>query len=301
MKKILLAIPLIIFPLLITGCAQQNNQNINNDAKIKVLTTILPITEFISKIGGEHVEVEALIPPGYDPHSYELTPEQLQKISDYDLYVKAGYIEFELANMDKISAQNSKLMIINGAEGIELRNMEEHHHAEEGVKQQDAAENAPDPHTWLSVSNAKKYAENITAALIQLDPENKADYEKNKADYYQELTATGDYLKQVFDQIENKEIIVYHPAFGYLFEEYGLIQVPIEISGKEPTAAQLAELIKHAKEHGIEAVFVQQQFSTQNAEVIADEINGTVVPIDPLAADFSDNLKNIADVIATNK
>ncbi|MBU1177979.1 zinc ABC transporter substrate-binding protein [Patescibacteria group bacterium] len=309
MKKIsnsIIILTLLISVAIITGCNLNNSQS-PADSKIKIIVSILPLTEFASQVGGDKVTVEAIIPPGYEPHSYEITPQQLTQIAKADLYVKAGRVEFEKTNMDKIVAQNVNMKVIDGSVGITLRDLTNHHHTDEPESIHELEDNThadkidqPDPHTWLSITNAKIYSQNITAALSEIDPNNKNYYEQNREEYVQELSETDTYLKEKLGQLDNKRIIVYHPSFGYLLDDYGLIQVPVEIDGKEPTAAQLEELIAEAKKEGAETVFVQKQFSPKNAETVATEINGNVVQIDPLAADFITNLKKIGDAIANN-
>jgi zinc transport system substrate-binding protein len=89
--------------------------------------------------------------------------------------------------------------------------------------------------------------------------------------------------------------MVFHPAWGYFAHAYGLKQVPIEIEGKDPKPAQLKELIQHARENGIKVVFVQPQFSTKSAELVAREIGGQVAFANPLAEDWMANLRQVAD------
>ena len=310
MKKILgltIIIELAICVLIVTGCKSNNDQAVVDD-KINVLVSILPLTEFVSEIGGDRVEVEAIIPPGYEPHSYELTPAQLVGITKADLYVKAGHIEFEKSSMAKIVAQNKDMQVIDGSAGVALRNLESHGHENrpESIHELENKTHSdeliqPDPHTWLSITNAKIYGQNITQALSELDPANQEYYQQNLNDYLNKLDSTDSYLQNKLGELENKKIIVYHPAFGYLLDDYGLTQVPVEIDGKEPTAAQLADLITKAKKENIKTIFIQKQFSPKNAETIAVEIGGSVVQIDPLAADFVDNLQNIGNNISENQ
>jgi zinc transport system substrate-binding protein len=89
--------------------------------------------------------------------------------------------------------------------------------------------------------------------------------------------------------------MVFHPAWGYFAHAYGLTQMPVEIEGKEPKPEQLAELIRHARQQDIRVVFVQPQFSTKSAELIAREINGRVAVADPLAEAWTDNLRTLAE------
>ncbi|NQV13786.1 MAG: zinc ABC transporter substrate-binding protein [Parcubacteria group bacterium] len=287
-----------------TGCKLEKDQPAAAE-KTNVLVSILPLAEFASQVGGDKVVVESVIPSGYEPHSYELTPAQLTKIAEADLYVKAGHIEFEKSNMDKIVAQNEVMKVINGSNGITWRDLEDHdrksiHELENDTYDENSTGDQPDPHTWLSVKNAKIYGQNITDALSEIDPDNQDYYQQNKEKYLAELNEVDTYLHKKLDQLENKKIIVYHPAFGYLLDDYGLRQIPVEIEGKEPTAAQLAELIATAKKENIKTIFVQKQFSPKNAETIAAEIGGSVVQIDPLAVDFTANLREIGAAIGNN-
>jgi len=88
--------------------------------------------------------------------------------------------------------------------------------------------------------------------------------------------------------------MVFHPAWGYFAEAYGLVQVPVEIEGKDPKPAQLQNLIRHARERHIKVVFVQPQFSTKSAELLSREIGGQIVYTDPLAENWAGNLREVA-------
>ena len=125
MKKnfLTLGLLLLIITFVLAGCALKDKKSEIDNEKIKVVVTILPLVEFVEKVGGNRVEVEAIIPPGYEPHSYELTPNILTKISEADLYVKAGQVEFEKSSISKIKEQNENMEIIDGSEGINLRNL----------------------------------------------------------------------------------------------------------------------------------------------------------------------------------
>ncbi|MCK5723282.1 MAG: zinc ABC transporter substrate-binding protein, partial [Gammaproteobacteria bacterium] len=90
------------------------------------------------------------------------------------------------------------------------------------------------------------------------------------------------------------QFMVFHPSWGYFADTYGLKQVAVEIEGKNPKPSQLKELIEHAKEQGIKIIFVQPQFSSKSAKLVAREIGGRVAVADPLAQDWSANLRAVA-------
>ena len=92
--------------------------------------------------------------------------------------------------------------------------------------------------------------------------------------------------------------MVFHPAWGYFAHDYGLEQIPIEAEGKGPTAKGLAAVIEEAKQAGIKVIFVQKQFSEKSAETVANAIGGRVIQMDPLARDYLDNMRKIAQTFA---
>ena len=104
-------------------------------------------------------------------------------------------------------------------------------------------------------------------------------------------------LEEILRPLRGEALFVFHPAFGYFADRYGLEQIAIEIEGREPGPRQLEEIIEHAKEQGVRVIFVQPQFSKKSAETVARAIDGAVVPIDPLAYDWLDNLKRIGEKV----
>ena len=251
--------------------------------KIGVMVTVLPQVEFVNAVGGGRVDVTAMVPPGANPHTYEVTPAQMAKLSAAKIYFKVGSpIEFELTWLDKLTAQNEGMTVVDCNEGIEL------------IQSADPDEPGIDPHTWTSPQNVKIMVNNICAGLVQMDPVNKNYYEGNRDIYLQKLGALDVDIKSSLAGTENRAFIVYHPAWGYFAREYGLQQLGIEKEGKEPQAAYMARLIKEARDKNISVIFVSPQFDTRSAEAIAREIGGNVVSIDPEGRDYIDNMRKVA-------
>ena len=250
--------------------------------KTVVAVTILPQAGFVEAIGGDKVEVVVMVPPGASPHTYEVTPDQMTRLSNAKMYAKVGSpVEFELAWMDKLIAVNKSMLVVDCSKGINL------------TESQDPDEPGLDPHIWLSVKNAKIMVQNICDGLVQVDADNKSYYEENCAAYLEELTKLDGDLAADLSDVENRSFIVFHPAFGYFARDYDLKQIAVEQEGKEPDADYIVRLIEDAKEQDIRVVFVSPQYSTKSAEVIAKEIGGKVVIIDPLAKDFIDNMRAV--------
>ena len=97
--------------------------------------------------------------------------------------------------------------------------------------------------------------------------------------------------------MKGKPFFVFHPSFGYFADDYGLEQIAVETGGSEPSARQLARLIDQARSSDVRVIFVQPQFSRKSAETVAAEIGGAVIPIDPLARDYIENLEQMARAV----
>jgi len=152
-----------------------------------------------------------------------------------------------------------------------------------------------DPHVWNSPRNARIMVGNLLEALKNVDPENADYYSQNANDYIAELDAIDQEFRSGLEPYRGRKFLVYHPAFGYLAYNYNLEMVIIEEEGKEPTPAGVQAIIDQAKEENIGTVFVHPQFDRSNAEVIADEINGNVVVIDPLGKDYLENMMEVKE------
>jgi len=141
-------------------------------------------------------------------------------------------------------------------------------------------------------------AENVARGLSAIDPANADAYSARKEAYIAKIDACTDAIRRNLTGLEGRAFLVFHPAFGYFARDFGLVQVAVEEGGHEPGPAGLSRLVDNARENGIHVIFVEPQFSTRESEVIAREINGTVVTIDPLAPDVLENLVRISGTIA---
>jgi len=284
-RLFLLTVGLVVLTALavvsVTSCAPEEADT----GKIVVAVTILPQADFVDAVGGDWVEVVVMVPPGADPHTYELTPDQMAKLSQAKMYAKLGSgMGFELAWMDKLVAANKTMLVVDCSRGIELMEMTgEDNHEHEGL----------DPHIWLSVKNAEVMVTNICTGLVQVAPAHQAYFEANRDIYLQKLNQLDNDLTAWLAGVSNRCFMVVHPAFGYFARDYNLRQLAVEQAGKEPTADYIVRLIEEAKERDVRVIFVSAQFSTKSAEVIAREIGGRVVIIDPLAKDFIGNMRAI--------
>ena len=284
-----------------TSSSVESKTNTSTNETLDITVSIEPQKYFVEKIGGKNVSVNVMVPAGTEPHAYEPKPQQLRKISEAEAYIIIGSDTFEDAWMNRIKSANSSLLIVDSGKGIERIKMVAHHHhheEEEEKATKESEEQGLDPHIWLAPSLVKKQAQNIYQGLVQLDPDREEEYKQNLDSFLAEIDRTDREIRKNLAGVTNRKFIVFHPAWGYFSREYNLEQIPIEVEGTEPSAAELKELIEEAKEEKIQVIFVEPQFSTKSAQTIAQEIKARVVPINPLAADWSDNLLKVSETFA---
>jgi len=262
---------------------------------LKVVVSIAPQAFFVKRIAADRATVTVLVGPGQSHHTYEPTPQQVADLAEARVYFTLG-LPFEQGLVAKVRDSCPDLSIVNTTEGIKLRSISADEAGGEGHADADEA-GAPDPHTWLDPRLAKVQSATIAAELERIDPEGVDEYRGNLAGLSADLDAVHAELAEALGPLKGSAVFVYHPAFGYLLDAYGLKQVAVEVSGKEPSARQLAELVERARRDGARVIFVQPQFPQGPAETIAREIGGAVVPLDPMAEDYIANLKRMADAI----
>lgn len=288
MKKYLFLALTLLFLVSCRSKQQQEQQPI-------LTVTIEPLRYFTEAIAGDKFKVESMVPEGNNPETYDPTPQQLVSLSKSRAYLRIGYIGFEQIWMDKLKSNTPGLTVFDTSEGIMLikencshhnnGNNHGHYHAE-GIE----------PHIWNSVKNARIIADNICKILSSLDTANTAYYRQKR-----------DSLDNIFDKTEKQiqanlpdscTFLIYHPALTYFAHEYGLTQISIEEGGKEPSPSHLQKLIKECQNRQVNTVFVQKEFDTRNAELIAKEIKAKIVPINPLNYNWPDEMIHISQALS---
>ena len=166
----------------------------------------------------------------------------------------------------------------------------------------DSHEGSNDPHVWVSPSNVKIIAKNIYNSLVDIDPSNKEYYKNNYINFLAEISNTDNKIREIFiDMPLNSKFMVFHPSWGYFAKEYSLIQLVIEVEGKEPKPKTLKRIIDEAKEENVKAIFAQEEFSDKSANTIAAQLNIQVIKETPLSPKWSENLIKMAKAIANSK
>jgi zinc transport system substrate-binding protein len=252
---------------------------------VKTFVSILPQAYFVERIGGQHVTVHVLVGPGQSPATYEPTPQQMAALAESQVYFRIG-TPFEEAFIGKIAGAFKSLEIIDTRQGVPLRYFQG-----TGDKQ------IPDPHIWLDPKRVKIQAQTISKALRRLASTYAEDFENNLRTFQRDLDIADAKIAEALAPVKGERFYVFHPAFGYFAESYGLQQMAIEIEGKEPSAKQLADLMDRAKKDHVRVIFVQPQYAKKDAEAVAKAIGGAVVPMNPLPRDYLTSLQEIATIL----
>ncbi|NPE30458.1 zinc ABC transporter solute-binding protein [Methanococcoides sp. SA1] len=305
----ILTLIMLIATLSVAGCID-NGEGASGEDRMIVAVSILPQQEFVEKIAGDNIATILMIPPGASPATHEPSPGQLRELTKARAYFIVGSgLPFEEVWLGKIEGINEDMLIVDCSKGINIIGTgTEEHDEEENTHLEDIDENfqkdeghtheGADPHVWTSPINAKIMVENTYLGLIEIDPENKDIYLKNKENYLKELDEVDAMIRKELMEGEGRSFMTYHPSWGYFAAEYGLDMITIENEGKEPSPQDMQRIIDKAEEKNIKTIFVQAQFSKQSAETIASAIDGKVVVVDPLAKDYVGNLEIISEAFS---
>jgi zinc transport system substrate-binding protein len=259
--------------------------------KIQVFVSIAPQACLVERVGGDRVEVEVLVQPGQSPATYDLTPNQRVRLAKADVYFHVG-LPFEEPLIPKIRGSMPQLRIVDTRDGVGLLDMEEHEH--EGQAEYAHEHAAKDPHIWLDPLRLDIQARNIANELSKIAPQYQDEFIENRANLKADLDALNEKIVRMTEPVRGRTMYVFHPAYGYFAERYGLRQVAVERGGHEPGARELDELAEAMKAEGARAIFVQRQFSTRQAETIAQAVGAEVIVLDPLARDILTGLEEMA-------
>lgn len=291
-----LSLPLmsLLLSSIVTGCnnqasspppAPQVETVASPSDRSKVVTTFLPMYWFTKAVAGEEAQVEILVPPGTEVHEYQATPANVQAIATADVLVKNGLGLEEFLEDTVKNAGNSKLKQVEASQGIkpvteispveETTSEEEHGHGHEHAE--------GNPHVWLDPVLAQKQVNNIRDGLIAADPQNKATYTTNAANYIQQLQALDREFRQRLQKYPNCTFVTFHDAYPYLAQRYKLKQVAVvEIPEDQLSPQDIQRAIAAVKKYNVKAVFGEPGTDNRLLKNLSQDLNLTFRPLDPL-------------------
>lgn len=276
-KKIISGALAVITSIMLIGCGTNSDTKTTNDEgnkKVNIMVSVYPLKEFADKIAGDKAEVSCMVPDNMEPHDYEPKTKDFEALIKSDAFIYNGLGLETWVDQVKSVIGDKELRIVDSSEGVEVR------------KEGDVI----DPHSWLSLKEAEKQAENIKDTLVEIDEDNKAYYEENCDAFVGELESLYNEYKEKFDNLSTKDFVTGHAAFGYLCRDFGLQQKSVEnlFAEGEPTPKQLEQLVTFCKENNIKTVFSESLASQKVSETLAKEVGAEVVPILTLESNEDD-------------
>lgn len=264
---------------------------------LNVYVSLLPMKSFVERVGGADVRVTVMVGPGQSPATYEPSPRQMAGLSTARAYFRIG-VPFENVWMGRIAAARPGLKIVDLRDGIELKPIDSSPSA--GATRSASGQGALDPHIWTAPPLVKVMAARIRDALTEIAPARATAFAERHRRFVADLDTLDARIRAELAGRKERTFLVFHPSWGYFARAYGLTQIAIEAEGKEPGPRALATVIDEARRRGTRVVFVQKQFSRNDAKTVASAIGGEVVVIDPLAEDFLANTRAVAAAFARN-
>jgi zinc transport system substrate-binding protein len=284
---------------------------------IQVISSFNPLHEFSQIVGQEKVDAVLLVPVGVEPHDWEPTVKDVQRMQKSDLIIING-IGFENW-VDNLIENNYQGTIVDTSNGIKINLSEEQHDEEQHDEEQHDEEQHDeeqhdehrhlegDPHVWLNPVYAKIQVQNIANAFSNYDPKNSKFYHTNAKEYNKKLDLLDSKIQNELSNCSN-DFITFHDAFSYFAYEYGLNQhtiIPTSNSHGEVTAKTLEKVILTAKKLNITIIFSEEGASSKSSEIIANEIGGKVLTLSPLEvvsdgtyiSRMTENLENLKEAL----
>ena len=267
----------LILLSMLAACGDGDNES----DKLRVVTTVSPITSIVENIGGDRIQLEGVVPEGVNSHIFEPQPSLAKLMADADLIITNGlFLEEPTLKLAEANKKEDTPILLLGDRAITREQWRFDFSFPE-------SEGHPNPHLWPDPSLGLKYAELTQEQLASLDPDNADYYEQNLEAFRQRIDTMDAAIRESVATIppENRRLVTYHDSWAYFALSYGMEVIgavqPSDFA--EPSAREVAEIIDQVKELRLPAVFGSEEFPSDVLETIAREGNTTFV--DQLADD----------------
>lgn len=277
---------ILVGVLMISACGRSFEGNQTSlEGKLRVVVTTTFIADVVENIAGDNVDIFTLLTAGQNPHSYQPAPMDMVAVTEADLILANGF-GLEDFLEDLLSGTDTTAEVIVVSEGIKPLLMEGHIEGDDNsLEDSMEAVMGQDPHVWFDPNNVLIWAENITNALAEEDPENKVFYQANFDTYNGQLLELDAWIREQIEKIpkNQRDLVTDHSTLGYFAQEYRLVQIgaviPALTTEAETSGMELAELIDAIREHQTKAIFIGVDFDPNLAQRVADETGVELVPL----------------------
>jgi zinc transport system substrate-binding protein len=274
-KRSLVVSVVVAAGIVLHGCSPEPDSG-----RLKIAVTVTPLAGFIDAIAPEIAEVTVMIPSGANPVTHEPSLSQMRAAASADIYISVGHSAFtwEETWLRGLLGGGTVSVVTAGAT---------------------CATNPEDPHVWLSLSCARAMAQAMARAVTEARPAEREAVEASLESFLLTVDSLESEADRRLDPHRGGAFVVLHPAWGYLADDHGLEQVSIlEHGSGDAGPAELAAIVDRASERGLTDVIVQPQFAADPAVLVASELGGQTITLDPLRRDWAAGFREAIDVLA---
>jgi zinc transport system substrate-binding protein len=313
MYKIIILLSLFFLSsFLLVGCTN-SVKNVDNDivigsGKPKVAATIFPIYTLVQEVAGDKVDVNLILPSGASPHTFEVTTSQIRNLQDTKLIFANGQNLDNWAQNITSAISGTTLLDLSKSRMMMLKPFDNNNHL---VDPDNVDGESFDPHYWLDPVNSVFIARQIAVELSILSPENEVYFNQRVDDYVDRIHAKELEWAQKLENLQNKDIVVFHDAWGYFADYFGfnIVATFEPFPGQEPSPQYLKELQNSVKENNIKTLFVEPQLSQNSIRTLASDLGVQIQVLDPLGGvegrmsyiDLMDyNVNNVFNLLKNN-
>ena len=290
----------LLIMLLLCACEGSKANHGSGDEKPVIAVTIEPQRFFTEAIAGDKFDVVSIVPKGVSPETYDPTPQHMVELNNSKAFLRLGNIGFERIWMDRLLDNTPHIQVFDTSEDVNFI-YDEHEH-DHDIHTHSCGTDGIEPHIWSSTENALIMARNTYKALSQLDKENENYFLQRYDSLCQTILQTDSVICGLLSTPDRpKAFMIYHPALSYFARDYGMLQISIEEGGKEPTPAHLKGLIDFCRDNKVDVIFVQPEFDTRNAELIARETGSRIVQINPLNYNWPEEMISVAKALVSHE
>ncbi len=250
-----------------------------------VLVSVAPHKFFVEKIAKNTVQVHMMVPPGASAHTYEPTPSQMHIANQAMVWFRIGE-PFETRAIQALKSHQPNMAIVDLREGLDLITAD--------PSTRCCCHSSVDLHFWLSARQAQIQAQTIATHLSKIFPGYANFYQINLQSFLQELKDLDAKITAILNPLQQRSILVSHPAYAYFCRDYDLQQYAIEVEGKDPSPQQMTRLLATARQLNFRSIFIQKQYNNKAAKLVADILGAKLIVLDPYSENYIDSMLEIA-------
>lgn len=274
--------------LLLAGLAACSNTKPPSPQKPLVLVSIAPYKLFASRIGGDCINVQSIVPQAANAHTFEPTPRQREELLQACVWFRIG----EPFEKPLIPLLPKSSRIVDLRDGIEMLT------TEDNAPCPHCTADGGDRHIWMSPSLAKRQAETIAQTLSAEFPQHREQFEMRLSTLLTDLEKLDKQIRETLQHAKRRSLLVSHPAFGYFCRDFDLRQLSVEVEGKDPRPRHLEQLLQTAKNDPPAVALALPQHNNKGVQILAQGLCVQIQMVDPYSSDYFSMMQELAEKIA---